>query len=128
MVAISADGGRTLAPARPDPRLPEPPAQASLIALPGGRRSLVFANPASTRRERLTVRFSEDDGASWPGSRVVHEGPAAYSSLAALSDGSVAVLFERGDRAPYERITFARLPLAWLKEGRDDRAVPAVGP
>lgn len=121
MVAISADGGRTLAPARPDPRLVEPPAQASLIATPGGGRSLVFANPASARRERFTVRVSDDDGATWPAARVLHEGPAAYSSLAALDDGSVAVLFERGDRAPYERITFARLPLEWLKQGRDGR-------
>jgi sialidase-1 len=122
LVAISADGGRTLSPAKPDPRLLEPPAQASLMALAGGsreRRSLVFANPASTARERLTIRLSHDDGATWPASRVVHRGPAAYSSLAALADGSVAVLFERGDRSPYERITFARLPLTWLKTGRD---------
>ena len=91
--------------------------------MPGRRRqtrALVFANPASSKRERLTVRVSDDDGVTWPAARVLHEGPAAYSSLAALSDGSVAVLFERGDRAPYERITFARLPLAWLKEGRDE--------
>jgi sialidase-1 len=122
MVAFSADGGRTLTPARPDPRLIEPPAQASLITLPGGRgdrRRVVFANPASAARERLTVRVSEDDGATWPASRVVHPGPAAYSSLAALADGSVAVLFERGDRSPYERITFARFTVAWLAEGRE---------
>ena len=66
------------------------------------------------------MRLSEDDGATWPASRVVHPGPAAYSGLAVLADGSVAVLFEGGDRSPYERITFARLPLAWLKEGRDE--------
>jgi sialidase-1 len=120
MVAVSADGGRTLAPATPDPQLIEPPAQASLVALPARRRqrrALVFANPASTARERLTVRLSEDDGVTWPASRVVHEGPAAYSSLAALSDGSIAVLFERGDTSPYERISLARFPLAWLKAG-----------
>jgi sialidase-1 len=126
MVAISADGGRTLTPATPDLQLLEPPAQASLVAVPNRRRSLVFANPASTARERLTVRLSDDDGATWPASRIVHHGPAAYSSLAAFADGSVAVLFERGDRSPYERITFSRLPLAWLQNGRDERPVPAV--
>jgi len=121
MVATSADGGRTLTPARPDPVLIEPPAQASLIGLPPGRRHarphLVFANPASTKRERLTVRVSEDDGATWPIARVVHDGPAAYSSLVALRDGSIGLLFERGDRSPYERITFTRLTLAWLAAG-----------
>jgi sialidase-1 len=118
MIAFSTDGGRTLSAAGPDGALIEPPAQASLIALPGHRGTLAFANPASTKRERLTVRVSDDDGATWPHARVVHAGPAAYSSLAALADHSVAVLFERGERSPYERISFARLPLAWLRQGR----------
>lgn len=118
MVAISTDFGRTLSEAAPDPALVEPPAQASLLRLTTakthGRNRLLFANPASTRRERLTVRLSYDEGATWPLSRMVHEGPAAYSSLVALPDLSIGLLFERGDRSPYERITFARLPLEWL--------------
>jgi len=117
MVAISRDGGRTLAAAAADAALVEPPAQASVIALPGSgaeRGRLVFANPASTKRERMTVRISNDDGATWPIARVLHDGPAAYSSLTALPDGAVGLLFERGDRSPYERITFARLTRPWL--------------
>jgi sialidase-1 len=122
LVAISRDGGRTLSAATPVPALIEPPAQASLIAAGGptaaDRRRLIFANPASTKRERLTVRVSEDDGATWPVARVVHEGPAAYSSLATLPDGSIGLLFARGDRSPYERITFARLTRDWLAAGQ----------
>ena len=119
MIATSSDGGRTLSAASPDRALIEPPAQASLIV--AARRQLIFANPAGMKRERLTVRLSEDDGATWPVSRVVHEGPAAYSSLASLPDGSIGLLFERGERSPYERITFARLTRAWLAAG------PAAG-
>ena len=122
MVAISVDGGRTLSPATPDRTLIEPPAQASLIRVTGGvaadRTRLVFANPASAARERLTVRVSDDEGASWPFARVIHDGPAAYSSLVALPDASIGLLFERGDKSPYERITFARLTLEWLTDGR----------
>ena len=81
---------------------------------PADRQRLIFANPASTRRERLTVRVSEDGGTTWPVARVVHDGPAAYSSLAALADGAIGLLFERGDRSPYERITFARLTRQWF--------------
>ncbi len=125
MIAISGDAGLTVSTATPDPALVEPPAQASLIGLPGARAGdrgrLVFANPASARRERLTVRVSADDGATWPIARVVHEGPAAYSSLVALPDAAVGLLFERGERSPYERITFARLPLAWLTEDQPGR-------
>jgi sialidase-1 len=107
LVATSNDGGRTLSPATPDRALIEPPAQASLIRLTNANK-LLFANPASTHRERMTVRVSNDDGATWQTLRVIHDGPAAYSSLASLPDSSVGLLYERGDRSPYERITFAR--------------------
>lgn len=121
MIAISEDRGKTLSPALPDRTLIEPPAQASLIRLSTAdshaRTRLVFANPASTSRQRLTVRLSYDEGTSWPVSRVIHDGPAAYSSLVVLPDRSIGVLFERGDRSPYDRITFARFPLEWLEHG-----------
>jgi sialidase-1 len=107
----------------PDRALIEPPAQASLLrfttAKVQDRNRLLFANPASTARERLTVRLSYNEGESWPISRVIHEGPAAYSSLLALPNRSIGVLFERGERSPYERITFARFTLEWLTNGSD---------
>ena len=56
----------------------------------------------------------------------VHEGPAAYSSLVVLPDASVGLLFERGDRSPYERITFARFALEWLTGARDHAAIPDI--
>ena len=123
MIARSGDGGRTLSPGVADRALIEPPAQASLLrfttANAQDRNRLLFANPASTGRERMTVRLSYDEGVSWPISRVVHEGPAAYSSLVVLPDKTIGVLFERGDRSPYERITLARLTLEWLTNGSD---------
>ena len=104
MVATSADGGRSLAPAQEDRALPEPPAQASLLRLSTvashGRNRLVFSNPASTARERLTVRLSYDEGSTWSVSRTIHQGPSAYSSLVAFPDLTIGVLFERGDRSP----------------------------
>lgn len=123
MVAISTDRGRTWSNATPDKALIEPPAQASLlrqtVAPSQDRNRLLFSNPASVRRERMMVRLSEDEGATWPVSRVLHEGPAAYSSLVALPDRAIGLLFERGDRTPYEKITFARVTLAWLTGGHD---------
>ena len=90
MVAISNDLGRPWSKASPDRTLIEPPAQASLLQLtsskPSDHSRLLFANPASTARERLTVRLSYDEGTTWSVARVVHDGPAAYSSLVALPD------------------------------------------
>lgn len=123
MIATSADGGETLSVAYADRALIEPPAQASILRMSSARTQdrdrLLFANPASTKRERLTVRLSYDEGRSWTVSRVLHEGPAAYSSLVVLRNRSIGLLFERGERSPYERITFARFTLEWLSEGKD---------
>ena len=117
-VAESLDGGKTWSPPRPDPTLIEPICQASLIRVepPGqGDGRILFSNPASATRERMTVRLSPDEGATWTRSRVVHEGPSAYSCLAILPDGTVGCLYERGDLNAYETITLARFGLDWLE-------------
>ena len=62
----------------------------------------------------MTVRLSRDDGSTWAHSRILHAGPAAYSCLTVLADGSIACLYERGDADRYEKITFARFSLDWL--------------
>ena len=119
-VGISADEGKTYAgPIREDAALIEPPAQASIFRYStraiGGRNRLLFSTPASARRERMTVRVSYDEGETWTSSRVVHEGPAAYSNLVKLLDGRIGLLYERGEKSAYERITFATFSLEWLE-------------
>lgn len=116
-VAFSADGGETWSGQRHDEALVEPTCQASLRRLSwprgGAPGVLVFSNPASeTKRERLTLRASLDDGATWPRRLVLYAGPAAYSCLAALPDGRIACLFEADG---YGRITLARVPLERLR-------------
>jgi sialidase-1 len=119
VVSTSTDGGQTLSAPIEDRSLPEPPAQASLLrystAASAGRDRLLFSNPSGQKRERMTVRLSYDEGQTWPVLRVLHEGPAAYSCLVVLTDGTIGVLYERGGRSPYERITFARVGLGWLE-------------
>jgi sialidase-1 len=111
-LARSRDGGLTWGEFREDEALIEPVCQASLIRYDRGR--LLFSNPASKKRERLAVRVSEDDGRSWAHSRVLHEGPSAYSSLVLLRGGQVGCLYECGEKSPYETITMARFGLAWI--------------
>lgn len=116
-VATSKDGGLTWSEVKLDEALVEPVCQASLLRYPGKGRVL-FANPASTKREKMTVRLSSDDGATWPVAKLLHAGPAAYSALAVLPDGAVGCLYERGRKSAYETITFARFPLEWLTDGK----------
>ncbi len=113
-VSRSYDGGNTFTDFEWDETLIEPVCQGSLESLPDGR--LLFANPASTRRERMTVRLSADGGRTWPAARALHPGPSAYSDLAALPNGDLCCLYESGESQPYERLTLALFNLAWLEK------------
>ena len=119
-IAFSDDGGLSWRDQRHASELIEPICQASIrrYSWPGGgkRNMILFSNPASQKRERMTVRVSSNDCQSWPMARVLHEGPAAYSCLTVLPDRSIGCLFERGDKHPYERITFVRFGLDWLAD------------
>ena len=112
LVARSRDAGVTFTAPKEDPTLIEPVCQASLITFTG--RELLFSNPASRKRENLTVRLSLDDGQTWAHSQVLHSGPAAYSCLTVLDDGTLGCLYERGEKDPYQTITFARFSRDWL--------------
>jgi len=98
---------------------------AGLVRLPleatGGKDVLVFSTPDNpgSSRVRMTVWASFDGAKTWPVKRLVYEGPSAYSSLAAGMDGTIYLLFERGQKKLYERVTVARFNLSWLTQGRD---------
>lgn len=116
-IAFSDDGGATWHSQRHDEVLIEPRCQASLrraLAPTVNSAGLIlFSNPASeNRRERLTVRGSTDDGASWPLALELHRGSGAYSCLAALPDGAIGCLYEADD---YRRIVMARFAPTELK-------------
>lgn len=116
--AVSQDGGLTWSDQRHVPELIEPICQASIrrLAWPDTNRPgvILFSNPASSRRERLTIRASLDEGRTWPVSRLLDARPSAYSCLAALTDGTIGVLYEAGEKNPYQNLVFARFSLDWL--------------
>ena len=116
-VSRSRDGGLTWTEPESDPALIEPICQASLVSYGSHTNRLLFSNPASRKRERLTIRLSEDGGHTWKYARVLYDDPAAYSSLAVLKDGTIGCLYERGRKNENEEIAFARFDLNWIKEG-----------
>lgn len=129
-VAVSRDGGTTWSRPRLDSALIEAVCQASLFrwTWPDGKQKsrILFSNPASTKRENLTVRLSYDEAESWPVTVNLHAGPAAYSCVTALSDDMVGCLFECGNKNPYERIILTRLALSDLeKTDANPQLVPA---
>ena len=122
-IARSHDAGLTWSPIAFDDALIEPICQGSLVT---ARRwneashALMFSNPADIWRARLTIRLSRDGGRTWPAARLIHEGPAGYSSLCVLNGDETGLLYERGDQFTYECITYARFSLRWLAVG-DER-------
>jgi sialidase-1 len=120
-VAISRDGGESWGPLRFDAALIEPMCQGSLLryapANGDADRGLLFSNPASkTTRHQLTIRFSSDEGRTWPVARRLHEGPSAYSCLTVLPDGTIGCLYEGGEKDAYEKIIFAQFSYPWLRD------------
>jgi sialidase-1 len=126
----SRDGGLTWSAPEPVPELPDLACQGSILREsddPTNRR-VYFSNIVPVlsasealvgRRNRLVLRASDDDGATWPLGRVVVPGPAGYSDLVKLAGGPLLVLFENGRMVYSEKLTLARVdPGAW----RDERA------
>ena len=109
-VSISRDGGLSWSQPVLDEALIEPVCQASLIRY--RKNLLLFSNPASTKRERMTVRLSRDEGKTWVAEKVLHAGPAAYSNLIELPGGVPAILYERGKQQAYEEIVFEAFSLS----------------
>lgn len=114
-VAISKDGGHTWSDIKSDTALVEPICQGSLLRYDYGKKKsfLAFSNPANQKeRIGMTVRLSYDNGKTWKYSKVLHEGPSAYSNLVVLPNGNLACLYEAGVKSPYAGITFQEIPLA----------------
>ncbi len=129
-VALSSDGGETWTKPRYDRALNECPCQASFIRYTSekthDKNRLLFANPdvsghkyGVVKRTRMTVRLSYDEGTTWPVSKLIHAGPSSYSSLVALPDGGIGLVYEGGEEHRREWIRFARFSLAWLTDGKD---------
>jgi sialidase-1 len=113
-VSLSHDGGLTWSKPSYSPELIEPTCSAGLINVNSDTSStdtLFFSNPADTiHRDKMTVRRSDDGGATWPQQRQVWAGPVAYSVLVPVNKTHVGLVFENGDTSPYERISFVALP------------------
>ena len=121
LVTISPDGATRWSKPEFHEQLWEPVCMASIIAHPSG--VLLFSNPHTLaldkagkelpagrgRRQNLSIKISPDDGKTWPINKTLEAGPSAYSDLAALPDGTVLCLYERGDS-----IECARFNLEWL--------------
>lgn len=115
-VSTSVDGGSTWSAVTTDPVLIDPKCQGSIVSVnDNGTTTVLFVNAASSTRENMTIKLSEDEGGSWSKKAAVYEGPSAYSDVVMLSNDTVAIVFEMGGNSPYGNIVFKRVALNELK-------------
>ncbi len=123
LYSASADGGDTWsAPAPSRPAVRDGNCQGSMISLRGGSALIATSTAGVTSpRSRLTAYVSTDRGATWRTHALVEPGPAAYSSLAELSDGEVGCLYEARETVEREA---ARDSAGAAVAGRGGRGKP----
>jgi len=80
---------------------------------------ILWTGPKGPGRSNLVVRVSYDEGRTFPHERPLSSGPAAYSDLAILRDGTAGVLWERGVDRGYQFVTFTRFNQDWLSQDRN---------
>ena len=91
-----------------------------------GASRILFSFPdCQNARERMTVLLSYDEHRTWPVRKVVHYGASFYSNMARLADGTVLLVYGKGQtehRWMPAVTVVARFNLEWLTDGGDSLA------
>lgn len=120
-IAYSYDSSETFKNFSFDETLLEPVygCNAGLVRYPfkraDGKNIFIFSNPANhlVIRTEMTIKISYDEGKTWPVSRIIHDGYAAYSALAVSQNGTIYCLYECGE-SEIEEIKIARFNIEWV--------------
>ncbi|MFH5802682.1 exo-alpha-sialidase [Alienimonas sp. DA493] len=118
LFARSTDGGATWPETAARSELDCPPCQAGLAVAEG--RVLLSLIPDPGPRRGLSVLSapvepllnSDDPLPAWDRAGVITAGPSAYSALVDLGGGRVGLLYEAGDKSPYETVRWTTFQVA----------------
>ncbi len=126
IIAFSDDSGQSWQPQFESEVLIDPKCQASILRYhsteDGNEKNIIlYSNPAhTTKRRKLTIRASFDEGKTWPVAKMINSDYSGYSCLTRLPDGQIGVLYERdiheADNEKKHTLTFAKLSLGWLTD------------
>ncbi len=81
----------------------------------GEHDRIVWSGPRGLGRKGMTLWTLYDDDRDFKNPRLLWDGPAAYSDLTILQDGTVGVLWEKGTEHPYQQIVFTCVDLSWVE-------------
>lgn len=100
LLAYSKTGGQSWDTVYLDKQLPDPICQGSMLDIKYKKKHIIlFSNPNSqTKREKMTIRASWDDGKTWETAFLVDEGASAYSDLVEIDKKHIGIAYERGNK------------------------------
>ena len=112
LIARSNDGGQSWDSVYFDPELITPVCQSSLFLFQNAAHTLLlYSGPNSTEeRIRMTLKASENNGATWPIKKEIYAGISAYSDLTQINDSQIGLLFEKENKT----INFVLFSIDWL--------------
>lgn len=88
-------------------------------------RPSTLRSAKSRHRTNLTIRMSEDEGQTWPVSKVIDPEISGYSDIAVTPDGNIHVFYEggsiEGTQSQYKNthMSVVTFDLEWLTDGKD---------
>ena len=99
--------------------LPDPACNGDILHYTAGGRDLLLQSlpDSPNQRENIAIYVSKDGGKSWPRKYRVLDGPAAYSAMTILPDGSIGMLSEEAthdanaSHSQGYRIWFTKVPI-----------------
>ena len=112
VISVSNDGGQTWVSSAPDPQLPDPVNQASVLSWKKGKSFILAHLNAAHEKERnhLTLRLSKDGGKTWYFNQLIAKAPegykgawSAYSDLVLVKKNTMGILYEKDN---YKEIVF----------------------
>ncbi|MFN8353269.1 MAG: sialidase family protein [Spirosomataceae bacterium] len=113
--AFTKNAGETWDKVEVCQEVPDPVCQGSMIDFQPktGESVLILSNLNSqTKREKLTVRVSYNDGKNWSTGKEIYSGSAAYSDLVVQANGQIGLLYEKDN---YTKICYTPIDYSWLK-------------
>lgn len=131
LITTSKDGATGWSTPVFDQALLEPICMAGLVRYDhGGKSLLIFSNPhnldkakgkadpgVSRDRKNISIKISDEEGRTWPLSKVLEPGPSMYSDLAVTQSGTILCFYGSSDKPGFAGagLTLARFNLEWVK-------------
>lgn len=124
----SHDGGLNWGPVEIETNLRDPTCQASITRLTdlntSAKNRIIISNPSHlTDRSNMTIHLSYNETNTWDVSKVLYTGNAGYSDIGVLSNDTICILFEIGDKNMekpgfhdyHDYLIFVKFDLSWLE-------------